>query len=158
MRFSLAATLLVLPMAISGCSTSGKDAADSYLKPVAVVETPNTALTDTMAALDDAEGSERDRLLDEDVIRNAVTSVDPGAIEGGTIPWANQATGSHGEISNVSQAKVQGQTCRNFNATRVAYNGISLYEGELCLDRRSGWWTRVLKPFDRLRGADEAAS
>lgn len=137
---------------------SSKQETDSYLKPVAVVETPATTMTDSMTSLDDAEGSERDRLLDEDVIRNAVTSVDLGGDEGATIPWANQATGSHGEITNVRQSKIQGQMCRNFNATRIAYNGISLYEGELCLDRRSGWWTRVLRPFDRLRGADEAAS
>ncbi len=91
--------------------------------------------------------STTDRLLDEDTIRLAVTTADLSKLSGNNLSWANQATGSSGIISDVQQRVEAGQTCRSFTATRSAYDGVMLYEGDVCLDAGSGWWTRMLRPF-----------
>ncbi len=88
-----------------------------------------------------------DRLLDEDTIRLAVTTADLSKLSGNALSWVNQATGSSGTISEVQQRVEAGQTCRSFKATRSAYDGVMLYEGDVCLDAGSGWWTRMLRPF-----------
>ncbi len=85
--------------------------------------------------------------MDEDTIRLAVTAADLSKLSAQSMPWANQATGSSGVISNIEQRVEAGQTCRSFNATRNAYDGILLYKGDICLDKRSGWWTRIMRPF-----------
>ncbi len=94
----------------------------------------------------DAEAGERDRMVDEDTIRNAVTSAGDDAVSAGTLTWSNPSTGSSGVVSNLRQRKISGQICRSFTATRQSYDGVTLYHGDLCLDRRTGWWTRLLQP------------
>ena len=94
-----------------------------------------------------------DRLIDEDTIRLAVTTADPARLAAGPLPWANAATGSSGTVTDIGQARIAGQACRRFAATRNAYDGVSMYRGEVCLDPRSGWRTRSLSP---LGGGDGA--
>lgn len=101
---------------------------------------------DPFLTADDPEGGERDRILDEDTIRNAVTSADLDDEGISTLSWANPLTGSSGDISGIEQREVARQICRKFSATRQAYDGVTLYQGDLCLDRRTGWWTRILQP------------
>ena len=91
--------------------------------------------------------STTDRLLDEDTIRLAVTTADLSKLTSDSLAWANQATGSSGAITNIQQRTEAGQTCRSFEATRHAYDGIMLYEGDVCLDKGSGWWTRLMQPL-----------
>lgn len=124
---------------------TGRSLETSTLDVIAITEPPRSAAADPFVNVDEAAGAERDRLLDEDTIRNAVTSADLGDETNG-IPWANEATGSSGTITAVEQRKIAGQTCRSFKATREAYDGVSLYDGDICLDRRTGWWTRTLTP------------
>jgi len=126
---------------------TGKGLDEASVGAIAIVDSSPMITSDPFNPAEDAEGAERDRLLDEDTIRHAVTSADLKSLEEGPLNWANQSTGSSGVISEVTQRKVDGQTCRSFTATRNAYNGVTLYQGDLCLDRRTGWWTRLLKPL-----------
>lgn len=88
-----------------------------------------------------------DRLIDEDTLRLAVTTADMNAVPVDGLGWASVATGASGKITNIAESKSNGVTCRTFSASRQAYDGISIYTGEVCLDPRSGWWTRSLKPL-----------
>ena len=133
-------------LALTGCSMTGKGLDEATVGAIAIVDDSVAVTADPFKKATDLEGVERDRLLDEDTIRNAVTSVDLKTRDGGPLAWANQSTGSKGEITDIQQRKIAGQTCRSFNATRQSYDGVTLYEGDLCLDRRTGWWTRILAP------------
>ena len=143
--FRNAALLAGLAISVQACSLSGKSLDDSAIGAIAIVEANSAISPDPFEKAEDAEGAERDRLLDEDTIRHAVTSADLENYSG-ALPWANQSTGSSGSITQIEQLKVSGQTCRRFMATRQAYDGVTLYHGDLCLDRRTGWWTRLLEP------------
>lgn len=108
--------------------------------------TPSIAV-DPFAPERSGDPGETDRLIDEDTIRLAVTTADIGKLEGAALPWASAATGSSGTVTDIVQNEVAGQTCRQFSASRSAYDGVTLYRGEVCLDPRSGWWTRSLDPL-----------
>lgn len=132
---------------LAGCSMTGKGLDDVSVGAIAVVDETAAVSPDPFSSPADAVGAERDRLLDEDTIRNAVTSANIAGKSEAALHWANQSTGSRGVITSIGQRKVAGQTCRSFQATREAYDGVTLYQGDLCLDRRTGWWTRMLAPF-----------
>lgn len=136
-----------MALSLQACSMTGKGLDEASVGAIAIVNSAPVIASDPFNPADSAEGAERDRLLDEDTIRHAVTSADLKSLEDGPINWANQSTGSSGVITEIMQRKVAGQTCRSFTATRNAYNGVTLYQGDLCLDRRAGWWTRLLKPL-----------
>ncbi|MEL6435238.1 MAG: RT0821/Lpp0805 family surface protein [Pseudomonadota bacterium] len=143
MRAAAAATLAAL---VSGCAISGNaiDNAGIATTPISMAEATPTIATDPFAPREGATESDTDRLLDEDTLRLAATTADINAVPIGGLPWANAATGSTGTISNISERIVADQKCRRFDATRRAYDGVSLYRGEVCLDPRNGWWTRSL--------------
>lgn len=147
------ATAGALALTLAGCSMTGKGLDEASVGAIAIADASPAIANDPFNPVEDAEGGERDRMLDEDTIRHAVTSANLKTLEDGPIAWANQSTGSSGVITEVQQRKEAGQTCRSFSATRNAYDGVTLYEGDLCLDRRTGWWTRILKPLGLNRDA-----
>ncbi|MFZ2099003.1 MAG: RT0821/Lpp0805 family surface protein [Oricola sp.] len=126
---------------------TGKGLDDASVGAIAIADASPVISSDPFNPVDDATGAERDRLLDEDTIRHAVTSADLKSLRAGPLPWANQSTGSSGVITGIEQRKLSGQVCRSFSATRDAYDGVTVYSGDVCLDRRTGWWTRVLQPL-----------
>jgi len=130
---------------LAGCSMTGRGLDETAVGAIAIVDDNATIASDPFRPAENAEGAARDRLLDEDTIRNAVTSANLNDHDG-AVQWANQSTGSKGTITGIRQRKVAGQVCRSFDATRESYDGVTLYQGDLCLDRRTGWWTRVLAP------------
>ncbi|WP_223385687.1 RT0821/Lpp0805 family surface protein [Oricola cellulosilytica] len=137
--------LLLVIAVLGGCSMTGRGLEQAATGAVALAESPYVT-RDPFVTADDAAGAERDRILDEDTIRNAVTSADLDAEGDSTLSWANASTGSSGDISGIEEREVARQICRKFSATREAYDGVTLYQGDLCLDRRTGWWTRILQP------------
>lgn len=74
-------------------------------------------------------------------MRNAVGSADPTRFDASGIAWANAATGSRGTVTEVLEHKRQGMLCRSFTATREAYDGVSLYKGDICLGPAGTWAT-----------------
>jgi hypothetical protein len=140
------AVLLCASNVIQACSMTGRDIDDAVVGAIALTETTSIAAPNPFEERIDAEGAERDRLLDEDTIRNAVTSAGIDSIGADGLIWSNPSTGARGTITGLSQRKESGQICRSFSATRESYDGVTLYRGDLCLDRRTGWWTRMLKP------------
>lgn len=152
-RFAKAAAAIVAAATLAGCSLTGKGLDEASVGAIAIVDDSMLDARDPFKPTDDAEGAVRDRMLDEDTIRNAVTSADLKSRASEPLMWANQSTGSKGVISAMEQLKIAGQVCRRFDATRESYDGVTLYKGELCLDRRTGWWTRILAPAETGTGA-----
>ncbi|WP_306119623.1 MULTISPECIES: RT0821/Lpp0805 family surface protein [unclassified Roseitalea] len=138
---------------LAGCSMTGRGVDDVLTTgSISMAEATPSIAVDPFEPRAGADAGATDRLIDEDTIRLAVTAADPDRLVDGALPWASAATGSNGEITDIAEMEIAGQTCRRFSATRNAYDGASLYRGEVCLDRRSGWWTRSL----RRAGAERA--
>jgi len=142
---------LAAGIALGGCAVGGNAIDDAVTTNAISMAQPSPSIAvDPFAQGRSGDAGQTDRLIDEDTIRLAVTTADLKKLEGGVLPWASAATGSSGTVTDIRQSEIAGQTCRRFAATRNAYDGVSLYEGEVCLDPRSGWWTRSLAPH----GAD----
>ena len=55
------------------------------------------------------------------------------------LPWANDLTGSQGEVLYITE-KPSGKTiCRNFKTSRLSFEGVSLYKGVSCKSSSGGW-------------------
>jgi surface antigen len=119
---SLAAALL------SGCAMTGnsldKTAADPSLVTNSVPQTP---------------AANPDQISDEATIRNAVSSANLGALGPKPLSWANQDTGSVGSVSEIAEAKENGQLCRRFKTSRESFEGIALFAGKACLEDSGQW-------------------
>lgn len=79
-----------------------------------------------------------ERLSDEATIRNAVSSADP-ELGGVPLPWANAGTGSRGTITALAEHKDEGPLCRRFTTSRESFDGVSLYQGEVCMVAPGAW-------------------
>lgn len=134
-------------LSLSGCAM-GANPIDNAIKTnaISLAEPAPSIAPDPFTPSRTGDGASTDRLLDEDTMRLAVTTADTSRIGNGALPWANAATGASGDITSISETRTDGQTCRRFNATRQAYDGVTFYNGEVCLDPGSGWWTKSLAP------------
>jgi len=140
------AILVPTTIAMTGCAVNTSSIESALPSTAASLAEPAPTISaDPFAPREGETGGETDRILDEDTLRLAVTTADLDASGANVVPWANAATGSSGRISAITQYQKDGQICRAFDATRQAYDGTFLYNGEVCLDRRSGWWTRKLE-------------
>ena len=102
--------LAALALPLQACSMTGKGLDDASVGAIAIVDSSPMVATDPFNPVEDAAGAERDRLLDEDTIRHAVTSADLESLEEGPLNWANQSTGSSGVISENSASR-QSTSC-----------------------------------------------
>jgi hypothetical protein len=82
---------------------------------------------------------------DEATIRNAVSSIDLEELGGAEIPWANPRTGSRGSISRIGDYRQEGAICRRFTASRESFEGVRLYNGDVCLGASGLWRTLSFK-------------
>ncbi|AXV17211.1 hypothetical protein CYG48_02135 [Neorhizobium sp. SOG26] len=89
---------------------------------------------------------EPNAVSDEATVRNAVTSADLTKVGTASVPWANAATGSAGVVSNIREARSEGNVCRDFMTTRHSYEGIAMFSGKACMTGSGDW---MLTAFDR---------
>lgn len=80
-----------------------------------------------------------DQISDETTIRNAVSSANLGVLGPKPLAWANQDTGSVGSVSEIAEAKEDGQLCRRFKTSRESFEGIALFAGKACLEDSGEW-------------------
>jgi outer membrane surface antigen len=126
---SAKAAVVVLALPIAACGAGGFS-----LEKAEVDRSILTSSTSTSATPTD---SERDS--DQTTIGNAVSSADIEQLGGQSVPWANAGTGSRGSITNLAELKDKGQTCRRFKASRESFDGVAMFQGELCLASAGGW-------------------
>lgn len=121
--------MVMIALPLAGCGAGGFS-----LEKAEVDRSILTSSTSTSATPSD---SERDS--DQTTIGNAVSSADIEQLGGQSVPWANAGTGSRGSITNLAELKDNGQTCRRFKASRESFDGVAMFQGELCLASAGGW-------------------
>lgn len=132
----MAALPLALALALQACASRGVDSLTA--------EIDHTAQTGALPA---TETPDPTRVSDETTIRNAVSAADPEAAKISPLAWANADTGSRGAISEMMERQEGGLLCRQFKASREAFDGVALYSGDACKGDRGVWYMRDFKPL-----------
>jgi surface antigen len=121
---------------LSACGVSGNAMKKAETDPAIVTgSVANGAATD------------QDAISDIATIRNAVSSANLEASGGQPLSWANQDTGSRGQVTSIAEANQDGRVCRKFQTSRESFEGISLFTGRTCLNDDGQW---SVMSFDAL--------
>ncbi|QKC84924.1 RT0821/Lpp0805 family surface protein [Mesorhizobium sp. NZP2077] len=126
---SAKAAIVSIALPLVGCGAGGFS--------LEKAEVDRSILTSSTQA--SAASTDSDRDSDQTTIGNAVSSADIEQLSGQAVPWANTGTGSRGSITELAELKDRGQTCRRFKASRESFDGVAMFEGELCLAGAGGW-------------------
>jgi surface antigen len=113
---------------LSGCATTRNSMDKAATDPSLVTN-----------ALPEESQVSQEQISDETTIRNAVSSANLGVLGPKPLSWANQDTGSSGTVSDIAEAKVDGQLCRRFKTSRESFEGIALFAGKACLADSGEW-------------------
>lgn len=108
-------------------------------------EVDQSLITGTVPANTQAS-ADFERTSDEATIRNAVSSVDIETLGSTPVQWANAATGSRGAINNLIEHRQNGSLCRKFTASRESFDGVGLYNGEICMAGPGAWRMLAFQP------------
>ncbi|EEZ11279.1 LOW QUALITY PROTEIN: conserved hypothetical protein, partial [Brucella melitensis bv. 3 str. Ether] len=63
------------------------------------------------------------------------------------VPWANPDTGSQGTITTIAESSTNNKLCRQFETSREAFDGVSIYRGETCMERGGQWTVTAFAPI-----------
>ena len=131
-----AALLFVAALALQACASRGIESATADIDQA----------TQT-GALPAGQAPDPTQVSDETTIRNAVSAADPEAAKINPLAWANAETGSRGAISEMLEREEGGTLCRQFKASREAFDGVALFAGDACKGDRGVWYMRDFKPL-----------
>jgi hypothetical protein len=123
-------------LVLQGCATHGIESAAADVDQA----------TQT-GALPAGQAADPTRVSDEATIRNAVSAADPEQAKISPLAWANADTGSRGAISELMEREEGGVLCRQFKASREAFDGVAVFEGDACKGDRGTWYMRDFKPL-----------
>lgn len=126
-RWSPGGVLLVLSFLLSACASRGLSIES------AVPDRASITGSVGAAQRDDAEAS------DAGTIRSAVSAVDMGKLGPDGMAWSNPVTGNSGVIYDVAEKREGGGLCRVFRASRVTFDGVTVFHGKACLSRFGVW-------------------
>ncbi|TIO37289.1 MAG: hypothetical protein E5X96_05820, partial [Mesorhizobium sp.] len=133
---SAKAALLTLALPLAACGAGGFS--------LEKAEVDRSIITSSAPSAPAVPASS-DNDSDQTTIGNAVSSADIQELGGQAVPWANAGTGSRGSITELVELKDGGLTCRRFNATRESFDGVAMYQGELCIADAGGWRMQEFK-------------
>lgn len=126
-RFGRLFIFVTIILLMQGCIVSGfkVDQTDTSYKPDSSLITGSVPVTPQQTD---------DPIIKSDqiVIRDKLISLNAKKVLVSEIKWDNTVTGSEGLISSVAETKKGGHVCRNFTTTRSAFDGVSLYHGQIC--------------------------
>ncbi|MCP5001087.1 MAG: hypothetical protein GY933_20685 [Hyphomicrobiales bacterium] len=128
--------LVVTSIALSACASGGLD--------MLGVGTDKKVQTGSVST--GATPSTSEAWSDEITIRNAVTSANLSELDSQPLAWANVDTGSQGAITQIKEFERESVRCRKFVASRESFEGVSLYDGEACLQGNGIWQMRKFAP------------
>jgi hypothetical protein len=132
---STKAALVALALPLAGCGAGGFS--------LEKAEVDRSILTSSTPA--STAPADSDRNSDQTTIGNAVSSADIEQLGGQAVPWANDGTGSRGSITELTELTDNGQTCRRFKTSRESFDGVGMFQGELCLAGAGGWHMQDFK-------------
>ena len=87
------------------------------------------------------------KLSDQSAIRNVVSALNFTEWGKKPVPWANPDTGSQGTITTIAENSKNNQLCREFETSREAFDGVSIYRGETCMQRGGQWTVTSFAPI-----------
>ncbi|NKE75716.1 RT0821/Lpp0805 family surface protein [Ochrobactrum sp. MC-1LL] len=87
------------------------------------------------------------KLSDQSAIKNVVSALDFTQWGKKPVPWANPDTGSQGTITTIAENNKNNQLCREFETSREAFDGVSIYRGETCMERGGQWTVTSFAPI-----------
>ena len=135
-----AAAVLLLVASLAGCSTSMLGLGGTSDKNI-----DSTLVTSTVGPALPAGDSEAQS--DALIVRNAVSAADLTALGVSPLAWANTDTGSRGAVHSLIEEKTDaGVVCRKFTTTRERFDGISLYDGRVCMVAPGMWQITSFSP------------
>lgn len=96
-----------------------------------------------------AEPAETDTgtLSDRSAIKSVVSALDFTQWGKKPVPWANPDTGSQGTINTIAESRAGDRLCRKFETSREAFDGVSIYRGETCMERGGQWTLTSFAPM-----------
>lgn len=87
------------------------------------------------------------KLSDQSTIKGIVSALNFTQWGKKPVPWANPDTGSQGTITTVGETRVNDTLCRQFETSREAFDGVSIYRGETCMERGGQWTLTSFAPL-----------
>lgn len=87
------------------------------------------------------------KLSDQSAIKSIVSALDFTQWGKNPVPWANPDTGSQGTITTIAETKSEDVLCRQFETSREAFDGVSIYRGETCMQRGGNWTLTSFAPI-----------
>lgn len=87
------------------------------------------------------------KLSDQSAIKNVVSALNFTQWGKKPVPWANPDTGSQGTITTIAENNKNNQLCREFETSREAFDGVSIYRGETCMQRGGQWTVTSFAPI-----------
>ncbi len=87
------------------------------------------------------------KLSDQSAIKNVVSALNFTQWGKKPVPWANPDTGSQGTITTIAENNRNNQLCREFETSREAFDGVSIYRGETCMERGGQWTVTSFAPI-----------
>jgi len=96
-----------------------------------------------------AEPAETDtgKLSDRSAIKSVVSALNFTQWGKKPVPWANPDTGSQGTITTIAETNADNRLCRQFETSREAFDGVSIYRGETCMERGGQWALTSFAPM-----------
>ncbi|MDX4075872.1 MULTISPECIES: RT0821/Lpp0805 family surface protein [Brucella] len=86
-------------------------------------------------------------LSDQSTVKNVVSALNFTQWGKKPVPWTNPDTGSQGTITTVAESNKNDQLCREFETSREAFDGVSIYRGETCMQRGGQWTVTAFAPI-----------
>ncbi|PWL19719.1 hypothetical protein DKP76_00790 [Falsochrobactrum shanghaiense] len=91
--------------------------------------------------------TETNQLSDQSTIKSIVSALDFTQWGKKPVPWANPDTGSQGTITTIAESRAGDVLCRQFQTSREAFDGVSIYRGETCMQRGGNWTLTSFAPI-----------
>lgn len=108
---------------------------------------PDTStITGSVKKTEKAE-TDTSKLSDQSTIKGIVSALNFTQWGKNPVPWANPDTGSQGAITTVAETKANNTLCRQFETSREAFDGVSIYRGETCMQRGGEWTLTSFAPL-----------
>ena len=106
----------------------------------------SSTITGSIKAPQKAE-TDTGQLSDQSTIKGIVSALNFTQWGKKPVPWANPDTGSQGTITTIAETKANDTLCRQFETSREAFDGVSIYRGETCMERGGQWTLTSFAPL-----------
>lgn len=105
-----------------------------------------STITGSISAPQKAE-ADRGGLSDQSTIKSIVSALNFSEWGKQPVPWANPDTGSQGTVTAIAETRSDNLLCRQFQTSREAFDGVSIYRGETCMQPGGNWTLTSFAPI-----------